>query len=146
MEEYNYPVLLIEDNHDHALLVKRNFKVLFNHDAITHIDDGEKALKYLQSLIEQQNMQLPYFILLDLRLPKIDGIQILKYIKSSHYLKNIPVIILTTSDAERDIAGCYNANANSFLMKPIDYDQFVGLMRDLGLYWFQRNKQAYQTK
>lgn len=141
MESNLYPVLLIEDNQDHALLVKRNFKNLFNHDAITHIDDGEKALSYLQSLIDEQNAELPHFILLDLRLPKIDGLEILKFIKNNEFLKNIPVIILTTSDAERDIVNCYNAHANSFLMKPIDYDQFVSLMQELGLYWFQWNKQ-----
>ena len=135
-------ILLIEDNQDHADLIMRSLK---GHDLakeIQHISDGEAALNYLFRRNEYSNLlQSPYpgMILLDLRLPKIDGLEVLKEIKSCEMLRKIPVVILTTSEAEKDISSAYNNHANSYLVKPVDFEKFTELMSSLCYYWLGWN-------
>ena len=136
-------ILLIEDNQDHADLIIRSLK---GHDLakeIRHISDGEVALNYLFRRNEYASLlKSPYpgMILLDLRLPKIDGLEVLKEIKSCERLRRIPVVILTTSEAERDISSAYNNHANSYLVKPVDFDRFTELMSSLCYYWLGWNQ------
>ena len=78
---------------------------------------------------------MPDVVLLDLKLPKIDGLEVLERIKNDEQLRKIPVVILTTSDAERDRAQAYNSHVNSYVVKPIDFEQFQNMIRDLGFYW-----------
>ncbi len=85
-------------------------------------------------------------ILLDLRLPKIDGLEVLKHIKTSDEFRNIPTVVLTTSEAERDITMAYDGFANSYLVKPVDFDKFTSMMSDLGFYWLAWNTKAYGDK
>ncbi|MBE7471688.1 MAG: response regulator [Anaerolineae bacterium] len=130
-------ILLVEDNPDHAELVRRSFQ---NHELanqIYHVADGEAALDYLL----QQNFPRPHLILLDLRLPKIDGLEVLRQIKTNEELRRIPVVILTTSKAQGDLAGAYNNHVNSYLVKPVSFDKFTRLMDDLSHYWLGWNRQ-----
>ncbi|MFH0736367.1 MAG: response regulator [bacterium] len=140
-------ILLIEDNEDHAELVVRSFEDNAVANKIKHLKDGEEAFKYL---FENEDMndplKLPNLILLDLRLPKIDGMEILKRIKTSENLKNIPVVVLTSSHAEKDLVSAYSNYANSYLVKPLDFNKFTQLMKDLGFYWLGWNINPYNSK
>ena len=139
-------ILLVEDNHDHAELVMRNlgdFKVA---NRIIHVDDGQAALDYLHGLGEYADrlrFPMPNLVLLDLRLPKVDGLDVLREVKDNAELKSLPVVILTTSDAERDLVRAYEFGANSFLTKPVDFLEFTTMMRDLGFYWLAWNKRPW---
>jgi CheY-like chemotaxis protein len=136
-------VMLIEDNIDHAELVIRTLEEHRIANKVRHFLDGQSALDYLFRSGEFSepsiDTQRPHVILLDLRLPRIDGIDVLKAVKENSELKTIPVIILTTSEAEKDVAKAYYHNANSYLVKPVGFDEFKKLMDDLGFYWLGWN-------
>jgi CheY-like chemotaxis protein len=135
-------ILLVEDNEDHAELVRRNFADHRVANTIHLARDGEEALQYLfrqGRYADTATSPTPHLVLLDLRLPKIDGIDVLKRIKGSDALKSIPVVVLTSSYAEQDIAKAYANSANSYLVKPVDFDKFTRLMHDLGYYWLAWN-------
>ena len=141
-------ILLVEDNEDHAELVRRSFHDNHVANAIHHVKDGEEALDYLFRrgvYADQANTPMPNLILLDLRLPKVDGIEVLKEIKASEIHKSIPVVVLTSSSSERDIARAYANHANSYLVKPVDFEKFTKMMKDLGYYWLAWNKNPLQT-
>jgi CheY-like chemotaxis protein len=134
-------ILLVEDNVDHAHLVIRKLKSFQVANSITHIEDGEAALQYLEKAGEEKN--LPHIILLDLRLPKVDGLEVLGFVKSNPAYMEIPVVVLTTSDAETDIAKAYHLHANSYLVKPVNFENFTELMEILGFYWICWNKNPF---
>ncbi len=144
MEQESLTILLIEDNLDHVELIKRGLQ---NHqipNMIHHVADGEAALDYLfqrGEYADPAKSPRPHVILLDLRLPKIDGLQVLKEIKDDADLQHIPVVILSTSEAEKDLAQAYGRHANSYLVKPVDFEKFTQLMNDLGFYWLSWNRQ-----
>lgn len=137
MKNIPWIILLVEDNPDHAELVRRSFQNQELANQIYHVSDGEAALDYLL----QQNFPRPHLILLDLRLPKIDGLEVLRQIKTNEELRRIPVVILTTSKAQGDLAGAYNNHVNSYLVKPVSFDKFTRLMDDLSHYWLGWNRQ-----
>ena len=127
-------ILLVEDDPDHAELIMRSFRDHRMTNRIYHVSDGEAALDYLfrrGAYADQRKSPRPHVILLDLRLPKVDGLEVLKEVKSAEGLRRIPVVIITTSQAERDIAQAYNGHANSYLVKPVDLDHFTQLVDDL---------------
>jgi CheY-like chemotaxis protein len=135
-------VLLVEDNLDHAELVIRTLEDHRIANRIKHIMDGQAALDYLLRLNEYKDpasSPRPHMILLDLRLPRVDGLEVLKVVKDNEELKNIPVIILTTSEADKDMMRAYNQHVNSYLVKPVGYEDFNKLMTDLGFYWLGWN-------
>ncbi len=135
-------ILFVEDNPDHAELVTRSFEDHRVGNRIHHLTDGEAALDYLlrrNAYSDPEKSPRPHVILLDLRLPKIDGLEVLRVIRTSPGLEKIPVVILTTSHAELDVAKAYENHANSFLVKPLDYEKFTSLMDDLGFYWLGWN-------
>jgi CheY-like chemotaxis protein len=134
-------ILLVEDNADHAHLVIRKLKAFQIANKITHLEDGEAALEFLAKAKEEKN--LPHLILLDLRLPKMDGLEVLRLVKSDPSYMEIPVVILTTSDAETDIAKAYHLHANSYLVKPVNFENFTELMEILGFYWICWNKNPF---
>ena len=139
-------ILLIEDNPDHVELILRSFQEHRVVNKIYHVSDGEAALDYLfrrGDYADPEKSPRPHVILLDLRLPKIDGLEVLKEIKTAKELQRTPVVILTTSEAERDLAGAYEHNANSYLVKPVDFCKFIQLMNDLGFYWLGWNRQPW---
>lgn len=131
-------VLLVEDNEDHAELLKRTLREAGDRIRIIHARDGEAALDYLglgnPSAGPERN-EVPGLVLLDLRLPRIDGLDVLRRIKGAQSLSPVPVVILTTSSAPTDIHRAYELHANSYLAKPVSYDHFSRLMQTLGRYW-----------
>jgi len=141
-------ILLVEDNEDHAELIQRSFRENQVANKIYWVKDGEEALDYLfqrGAYADNADRLFPHLILLDLRLPKIDGIEVLKTIKTDDRLKSIPVVVLTSSESEKDIRQVYQYYVNSYLVKPIDFKQFTRLMRDLGFYWLGWNKNPFST-
>ena len=139
-------ILLVEDNPDHAELAMRKLDDGNMANRVFHVEDGEAALDYLNNrgaYADPVKYPRPHLMLLDLRLPKVDGIEVLKEVKGSDRLKSIPVVVLTTSAAERDLALAYQHYANSYLTKPVDFDSFSSLLRDLGFYWLAWNKRPW---
>jgi CheY-like chemotaxis protein len=135
-------VMLIEDNIDHAELVVRTLEDHLISNKVRHFLDGQSALDYLfrrGEFSEATETQRPHVILLDLRLPRVDGIDVLKAIKEDANLKSIPVVVLTTSEAEKDVAKAYYNHANSYLVKPVGFEDFKKLMDNLGFYWLGWN-------
>lgn len=139
-------ILLVEDNPDHAELVMRNMADFQVANTIIHVEDGEMALDYLYGrgrYADRQRFPVPHLMLLDLRLPKIDGLEVLREVKTNESLRPLPVVILTTSDAERDMAMAYDYHANSYVTKPVVFEEFSKLLKDLGFYWLAWNKRPW---
>lgn len=143
MAEMPVEILLVEDNLNDAelsLYALRKFKIA-NH--VHHARDGAEALEYVfgtQQDVNHLPVQLPRLILLDLKLPKIDGQEVLRKIKANEATRTIPVVVLTSSREERDILETYNLGVNSYIVKPIDFEQFTQAVRDVGLYWLLLNQ------
>lgn len=127
--------LLVEDNDAHALLVERNLARDALPNFIERVADGAEALAYLRREGRYHDRKTPDVILLDLKLPKVDGIEVLDQIKRDEELRTIPVVMLTTSDEEKDRLGAYGQHVNSYIVKPIEYDEFTQMVHDLGRYW-----------
>jgi len=135
-------ILLVEDNPAHAELVIRSFKDHILNSDIHHVMNGEVALDYLfqrGEYVDPETCPQPHVILLDIRMPKVSGLDVLKELKASEELRHIPVIILTTSDAEQDVTKAYHNYVNSYLVKPVEFDKFMQLMEGLGFYWLNWN-------
>ena len=136
-------ILLVEDNPDHVVLIRRSFA---EHDArasLMAVSDGEEALDYLfrrGEWSDPEKSPRPNLILLDLRLPKLSGFRVLEEVKRSPDLVDIPVVILTTSHADADMDRAYSGHANSYLVKPVEFDRFLQLAGDIGRYWLQWNR------
>ena len=128
-------ILLIEDNTDHAELIRRGYEENQIVNKIYHVTDGEKALDYLfhrgEYCILEENPR-PDIIFLDLRLPKIDGLEVLKKIKDTKELRDIHIIVLTSSSEEKDIAGAYEYHINDYLVKPIGVEKFSKILSEFG--------------
>lgn len=145
MSEFTLEILLVEDNLNDAelsLYALKKFKIA-NH--IYHARDGAEALEYLfgtdTSITTHRPLtQIPRLILLDLKLPKVDGLEVLRKIKDTEATRMIPVVVLTSSREERDIIKSYNLGVNSYIVKPIDFEQFTEAIRDVGLYWLLLNQ------
>lgn len=136
-------ILFIEDDPAHAEITMRNFKKNRIANNVIHLSDGQQALDYLfheNEYADPENSPRPDLILMDLRLPKVDGLEILERIKSVECLRRIPTVILTTSAAENDISKAYDYNVNSYLVKPLDFKMFADLMETFGFYWVMWNK------
>jgi len=135
-------ILLVEDNLTHAELVKRTLQAHQIAHRLYHVDDGEAALAYLfqhGEYADPATSPRPQVVLLDLRLPKLSSLEVLKAIRASRELHTVPVVILTTSTAERDVVCAYEHHVNSYLVKPIDHAQFSQLLHGLGFYWLNWN-------
>lgn len=127
--------LLVEDDDTHAHLVTRSLSKSRVANFVHRVADGEKALQFLRGEGEYEGQEYPDVVLLDLKLPKVDGHEVLAAIKSDPELKKIPVVVMTTSDAESDRAKAYEHHANSYVVKPVDFEKFRQLVNDLCLYW-----------
>lgn len=139
-------ILLVEDDPAHAEIVRRNLEDFRVANRIVHVSDGQEALDYLLhqgAYTDVEKFPLPGLVLLDLRLPKVDGLEVLKQAKSNSDLRSIPIVVLTTSSAESDMARAYECQANSYLVKPVDLPQFSSLMEAFGFYWLAWNKLPY---
>jgi CheY-like chemotaxis protein len=135
-------ILSVEDDDDHAEIVSRSLAAHRVLNRIHRVSDGDAALNYLFRRGEYADPALsprPSLILQDLRLPKVDGLEVLRQVKDSHELRSIPVVMLTTSSAERDVASAYECHANSYLVKPLDFGKFTDMMESLGFFWLAWN-------
>jgi CheY-like chemotaxis protein len=136
-------ILLVEDNPDDILLTKRAFKKSNILNELVIARDGVEALDYLfgTGAYKDRNMNImPILILLDLNLPKIDGIEILRRLRADERTKLIPVVVLTSSKEQKDLIESYSLGANSYIRKPVDFDQFINAVRQLALYWVLLNE------
>jgi CheY-like chemotaxis protein len=136
-------ILLVEDDPAHTEIIKRTFEESRLANRLISVEDGQEALDYLyrkSKYHDDKKFPLPNLILLDLRLPKVDGLEVLKTIKTDQKLSGIPVVILTTSSAESDMVKAYEWHANSYLVKPVDFTQFNKLMNTFGYYWVVWNQ------
>jgi two-component system response regulator len=136
-------ILLIEDNPDDEALTLRAFRKnnIANEVVVAH--DGEEALHYLFGADGRggfADKRLPQVTLLDLKLPKVDGLGVLSRIRADERTKLLPVVILTSSREEQDVVAGYSLGANSYIRKPVDFDQFLDAVRQLGLYWLVLNQ------
>ncbi len=138
-------ILLVEDNPDDEALTLRALKKnnILNEVVVTR--DGAEALDYMfaQGIYAERDINnLPEVILLDLKLPKIDGLEVLERLRAHEHTRRTPIVILTTSVEERDVARSYESGANSYIQKPVDFDQFMEAVRQLGMYWLLLNRSA----
>ena len=140
-------VLLVEDNPDDELLTLRAFKKNSINVDVRVVRDRQDDLDFFYSedmeggMLKEQ-LGLPAFVLLDLQLPKIDGIEVLRRIRKNDDIKSLPVIVLTTSDEQRDVLKSYGLGANSFVRKPVNFKKFVETVGQLGIYWLTTNVPA----
>ncbi|MBW2566084.1 MAG: response regulator [Deltaproteobacteria bacterium] len=136
-------ILLVEDNPDDELLAVRALRKNKIMNKVVVARDGAEALDYLFGTgpYEGRDMsEMPQVILLDLKLPKVDGLEVLKRLRNDERTKVIPVVVLTSSKEERDLTDSYQLGANSYIHKPVDFAQFTEAIRQLGLYWLVLNE------
>lgn len=132
-------ILYVEDNVDHAELVMRHLEDFQLRDQVTHVLDGEQAVAWLDGVATGSNVP-PRVVLLDLRLPRLDGMAVLQHIKSSPALREIPVVVFTTSSTDRDLKEAYARHANSYLVKPDDSRELRTVLGELSHYWLEQNR------
>lgn len=133
-------ILVADDDHEDCMLIKEAFNENRLVNNLIFVNDGEMLIQYLKhegQFADQTTHPRPGLILLDLNMPKKDGREALKEIKQDPKLKDIPVVVFTTSKAEEDIFKTYNLGVNSFITKPVTFDSLVSITKDLGHYWFQ---------
>ena len=136
-------ILLIEDNPDDEALTLRALKKNNILNKVEVCRDGVEALDFLfcrGAYANRSAEDFPQLILLDLKLPKLDGLEVLKEIRANQPTHLLPVVILTTSNEDKDVVGSYELGANSYIRKPVDFDQFMESVRQLGLYWLVLNE------
>ncbi|NGP75605.1 response regulator [Balneolaceae bacterium YR4-1] len=142
MSNKNSYILLIEDNPDDIELTKLAFKKNNFANEIKVVEDGEEAINFLLGKDSNgvEKFGLPELILLDLMLPKVNGHEVLRKIKSQDNIKRVPVVILTSSQEEEDIVKGYDFGANSYVRKPVDFQDFMNVVNNMGIYWLVVNK------
>jgi two-component system response regulator len=136
-------ILLVEDNPDDVALTRRALDKSHIANKLVIAEDGEEALDYLfgtGSYEGRDVTNLPTLILLDLKLPKVDGYEVLKRIREDDRTKWLPVVVLTSSNEKNDVENCYDIGANSYIRKPVDFIQFSDAVKHLGLYWLVINE------
>ncbi len=142
-------ILLVEDNPSDVGLTRRALEKSRIANELIAVEDGQEALDYLfgsDPLTGQRMNELPALVLLDLKLPKVDGLQVLRQIRADDRTSRLAVVILTTSSEEQDIAQSYDLGANSYIRKPVDFTQFAEAIQNLGLYWLVLNEAAPPKK
>jgi two-component system response regulator len=130
-------ILLVEDNPDDAELTIRALRKYNLANNLLHLQDGEEALNFL---FAAKSDSMPKIILLDIKMPKVDGIEVLRKIKSDPYRKVIPVVVLTSSKEERDIIESYKLGVNAYIVKPVEFDKFVKAVSEIGFFWLILNQ------
>jgi len=136
-------VLLVEDNiHDAEMTIRALRKVNLSNNLV-HVKDGEEALDFIFArgkFTGRETEQLPKVILLDIKMPKVDGIEVLRQLKSQETSKSIPIVIMTSSKEEQDVIRSYQLGVNSYVVKPVDFEGFAKAVSELGLYWLLTNQ------
>jgi CheY-like chemotaxis protein len=138
----NVDILLVEDNKDDVELTLHALRKEKLANNIQVVSDGEEALDFIfcRGTFHDRPNQCPKLVLLDLKLPKVDGLEVLRQLKADPQTKAVPVVILTSSKEERDLVSGYNLGANSYIQKPVDFDQFRDTVKRVGLYWLVVNQ------
>lgn len=139
----NKPILLVEDNDDDVRLTKRALQKNNISNELVVVGDGVAALDYLRAASERRDDPahgLPAVVLLDLKLPRMDGMEVLRQVRADPALRRQPVVILTTSKEDQDVLRSYDLGANSYIRKPVDFEQFSTAINQLGLYWLVLNE------
>ncbi|MHC4113960.1 MAG: response regulator [Planctomycetota bacterium] len=131
MQQNDGPILLVEDDEVDIMIIRRALRELEIDHEVAYCGDGEEALKYLLCCIKE----LPCLILLDLNMPKMNGFEFLRVAKRDGRLKKIPIVVLTTSKAQENIAECFALGAAGYVVKPVNYEKFVEALRTLDSYW-----------
>jgi two-component system response regulator len=137
-------ILVVEDNDDDAELTVMAFREAKIGNPVVRVEDGVQALDYLFCRGDHAGRdagELPSVVLLDLKLPRLSGLEVLAALRADERTRRLPVVVLTSSNEERDRLAAYDHHANSYVRKPVDYDQFVTAARQLGLYWMVLNQQ-----
>jgi two-component system response regulator len=136
-------VLLVEDNVHDAEMTIRALKKVNLANNLVHVKDGEQALDFIFArgkFSDREKTDLPKVILLDIKMPKVDGIEVLKQLKTHESSKTIPVVIMTSSKEEQDIINSYELGVNSYVVKPVDFEGFARAVSQLGMYWLLTNQ------
>jgi CheY-like chemotaxis protein len=129
-------ILMAEDDEGHAVLVQQNLQDAGVSNAFVHVTDGQEALDYIHCTgkYRERNPNGPLLVLLDINMPRIDGVEVLRQLKENEQTANLPVIMLTTTDDPREIRRCYDLGCSSYITKPVEYERFVEAIRRLGLF------------
>ncbi|HET7536974.1 MAG TPA: response regulator [Candidatus Didemnitutus sp.] len=128
-------ILVVDDDEGHAILIRENLETAGLKNHIEHFRDGQAILDYLfGSARSPRGNGGPFLLLLDIRMPKVDGIEVLRRVKSDPELRKLPVIMLTTTDDSREVDRCHQLGCNVYIQKPVDYDKFADAIRRLGLF------------
>src|SRR5437667_7116277 len=140
--EYDIEILLVEDSPYDAELTIRELTRHHLANKLVHVKDGADALDFIfgtGAYANRDTSQHPKVVLLDLKLPKVDGLQVLRTIKADERTKNIPVVVMTSSQEQRDVVDSYHLGVNGYVVKPVDFDQFSKAVSELGCYWVLLN-------
>ena len=137
------PILLVEDNPDDEGLALRAFRKAGVKNRVEVARDGEEAVAKVASF---EHGPTPVLILLDLKLPKLNGIEVLERIRATPATKHVPVVVLTSSDETVDVLGCYTRGANAYVRKPVDFDEFIEAIDSIVRFWLRRNLPATKVK
>lgn len=143
MNNQSADILIVEDNQNDALLTIRSLKQRNLANSLVHVTDGQAAIDYLfakGAYSERNPLNLPKVVLLDLKLPKLNGLEVLSLIRADGRTKILPVVILTSSQEESDLIESYKLGANSYIVKPVEFENFSKAIVDVGLYWLLLNK------
>ena len=129
-------ILLVEDNEGDILLTLEAFKEMKVKNTVTVVKDGVEAIEFLKNRSEASDLIMPDLILLDINMPKLNGIEVLEFIKKDEKFRKIPVVMLTTSSSQEDISACYDKFANCFITKPMDFGRFMDVVEQIEKFWF----------
>ncbi|MBO6513304.1 MAG: response regulator [Phycisphaerales bacterium] len=135
--------LIVEDDDDHAELIKLSMELSGGNSVFDRVSDGAEALEFLKQHGVHKDSPLPDVILLDLNMPKVNGHQVIESVKADNKLKLIPIVVMTTSNAQQDRIRAYESAVNGYVIKPVNFDQFKELVCDLEKFWSEWNQPPY---
>jgi CheY-like chemotaxis protein len=137
------PILLVEDSPDDALLIQRAFRKANLANPVQHVSDGEEAVAYLSGAppwSDRAKFPLPVFMLLDLKLPRRSGLEVLEWVRRESVVKRLPVVVLTSSRESVDVNRAYDIGVNSYLTKPVGFEALLEMVKNINLYWLVLNE------
>lgn len=146
MGDQSFHILLIEDDNAHAMIVKKGFRAVGGRGTIDRVSDGAEGVAYVKREGAYADRPRPQLILLDLKLPRMDGHQVLRILKGDDDFKTIPIVVLTTSGADNDARQAYRLHANSYLVKPVNFDEFCQLIGAVTSYWGAWNRRPLEAE
>jgi CheY-like chemotaxis protein len=140
---HNKIILLVEDDPNDVLLIQRAFQKAGLHNSLKVVRNGDQAIEYLSgenSYVDRERFPLPFLVLLDLKMPGTDGFEVLTWARNSPFLKRLLIVVLTSSNLQADVDKAYELGANSYLVKPVEFDDMVNLIQRFEVYWSEINR------